>query len=269
MSKQPLYSLDRRAILAGAWRFFGQRFRLGRRYGLGFTIAFAATAMALWTFLEIVEGLTEHETLHHLDFRIREVVTRVVSPELTPWVVRITNAGSVPFTTGLVVLASVILLLRRQWWRMLELVFASAAGGLLVLALKGLFQRARPLERLVDAHGYSFPSGHAFGSMVFFGMLVRLAWISRMPLFGRISATLLCMLAILLIGISRVYLGVHWLTDILGGFTAGFIWLVASVIIIHLVEKRLPRRRAPGAGPGVGPVDAPAGEPARPPASDA
>jgi len=248
MSKQPLYSLDRRAVLAGAWRFFRQRFLLGHRYGLGLTIAFATTATALWTFLEIVDGLTEQETIYHLDFRVREVMGQVVSPELTPWVVRITNAGSVPFTTGLVVLVAVILLLRRRWWRMLEVVFASAAGGLVVLALKGLFQRARPLERLVDAHGYSFPSGHAFGSMVFFGILIRLAWISTMPVFGRISATLLCMLAILLIGISRVYLGVHWLTDVAGGYAAGFTWLVASVIIVRVVEHRIPPRRAPGPG---------------------
>jgi undecaprenyl-diphosphatase len=246
MSEHPHKRLDHRAILAGAWRFFQYRFRSGGRYGLGFTIAFAATIFALAAFLQIVDELAEQETVYHLDMEIRALMVRVVSPELTPWVVRVTNVGSVPFTSGLVVLVGVILLLRRQWWRMLELVFATAMGGLLVLVLKGLFQRSRPLEALVDAHGYSFPSGHAFGSTVFFGMLIRLAWSSSMPLFGRVSATLLCVLAVVLISTSRVYLGVHWLTDVMGGVTAGLTWLVACLIIVRVVEPWKPRGGAGG-----------------------
>jgi undecaprenyl-diphosphatase len=264
MNDHPHKALDHRAILAGAWRFCQQRFRMGGRYGLGFTLAFAATILALGTFLQIVDDLAEQETIYHLDMQIRALMVNVVSPALTPWVVRVTDVGSVPVISGMVVVVAGILLVRRQWWRMLELVVASAGGGLLVLVLKGLFQRARPVETLVDAHGFSFPSGHAFGSTVFFGMLVRLAWSSTMPLFGRISATLLCALAVLLICTSRVYLGVHWLTDVMGGVTAGLTWLIACLIIVRVVEPWRPPA-APGgdASPGASPG------PAQPPARDA
>jgi undecaprenyl-diphosphatase len=101
--------------------------------------------------------------------------------------------------------------------------------------IKEILQRERPsLQHLVEAGGYSFPSGHAMISMGFFGMIFAI-WAIERKIRGR-SLFLPCVLGallILLIGLSRVYLGVHFPTDIVGGYIAGIIWLVFTVPVIY------------------------------------
>lgn len=223
---------------SGLWPFLKRRFGRGHRYGIGFTLALVAIGGALWAFLEVVDAIADQETLYDLDFKVRQALEFVVSPERTEWVVRVTDVGGVPFTTGLVAAFALVLLFRRRWWPLVQLVFTTAGGALLIVALKALFHRARPVEKLVPASGYSFPSGHSFMAMSFYGVLVYLVWRTSWPLPVRILAVLFGTVMVLLIGASRVYLGVHWLTDVLGGFSAGLIWLVASVFIVRVVEHR-------------------------------
>lgn len=101
--------------------------------------------------------------------------------------------------------------------------------------IKEILQRERPsLQHLVEAGGYSFPSGHAMISMGFYGMIFAI-WAIERKIRGR-SLFLPCVLGallILLIGLSRVYLGVHFPTDIAGGYIAGIIWLVFTVPVIY------------------------------------
>ncbi|MMZ66269.1 putative undecaprenyl-diphosphatase YbjG [compost metagenome] len=101
--------------------------------------------------------------------------------------------------------------------------------------IKEILQRERPsLQHLVEAGGYSFPSGHAMISMGFFGTIFAI-WTIERKIRGR-SLFLPCalgVLLILLIGLSRVYLGVHFPTDIVGGYIAGIIWLVFTVPVIY------------------------------------
>ncbi|MHB0884031.1 phosphatase PAP2 family protein [Paenibacillus sp. SEL1] len=101
--------------------------------------------------------------------------------------------------------------------------------------IKEILQRERPsLQHLVEAGGYSFPSGHAMISMGFFGTIFAI-WAIERKIRGR-SLFLPCALGallILLIGLSRVYLGVHFPTDIVGGYIAGIIWLVFTVPVIY------------------------------------
>jgi undecaprenyl-diphosphatase len=112
--------------------------------------------------------------------------------------------------------------------------FAATMVGCVLLnpALKDVFRRARPpaADALGRAHGYSFPSGHAMGSMCLFGSLAYVIYFSidhsrRM----RALAVALCVLVILTIGASRVYLGVHYLSDVLAGFAAGLCWVAVCL----------------------------------------
>ncbi|MFK4303607.1 MULTISPECIES: phosphatase PAP2 family protein [unclassified Paenibacillus] len=101
--------------------------------------------------------------------------------------------------------------------------------------IKEVLQRERPsLQHLVEVGGYSFPSGHAMISMGFYGMIFAIWAIERK--IHECSIFLPCVLGvllILLIGLSRVYLGVHFPTDIAGGYIAGIIWLVFTVPVIY------------------------------------
>lgn len=96
--------------------------------------------------------------------------------------------------------------------------------------LKQIFQRARPeLNRLIEIGGYSFPSGHAMHAFALYGILTFLLWRHIEKKSRRIILIVVSTVVILLIGISRIYLGVHYPSDIIGGYLAGALWLAVSI----------------------------------------
>jgi undecaprenyl-diphosphatase len=133
---------------------------------------------------------------------------------------------------GIIIGVAAILAWRaRLWVEAVGLVVAAVGAGLILQGLKLFFQRARPslFPGLFKLTSYSFPSGHALGSLVCYGILayVLLRFIQRRWVkIALIAATVLLVLGI---GLSRVYLGVHYPTDILGGYIAGAIWLTIVI----------------------------------------
>lgn len=114
-------------------------------------------------------------------------------------------------------------------------------AGILNYGLKHFFMRQRPnLIHLVTEHSYSFPSGHSIGSMLFYGTLLFL-----LPKFVKKTTTcfllqILLGIAILLIGISRIYLGVHFPSDVLGGFSLGLAWLLLTYPVYINYQSKNP-----------------------------
>lgn len=125
-------------------------------------------------------------------------------------------------------------LVKKRYWKKVILLFSSVAGGaLLNLMLKNVFQRARPAipgAYMVD-NGFSFPSGHSMISLVFYGMVAYLAmgYVKNNNWKGLLIVGICVICA--LIGFSRLYLGVHYLTDVLAGWAAGGLWLAACIFI--------------------------------------
>ena len=108
--------------------------------------------------------------------------------------------------------------------------------------LKQIYHRPRPLLPLVSASGLSFPSGHAMISASFYGLLIYLAWTNvRRPALRYALVAVLAGL-ILLIGLTRVYLRVHYATDVLAGFTAGLAWLVVAIPLLKQLEIVVKKR---------------------------
>ena len=143
---------------------------------------------------------------------------------------------------GLAVLGLIVgglLVLKRHWRWMIYLAITCGGGSLLNLELKHYFERARPAlaEALRQAHGYSFPSGHAMGSTVVFGALAYLAtrvltlWRWRSAAIA-LACTLVCSVAL-----SRVYLGVHWISDIAAGISAGGLWVVVTTVAYEVLRR--------------------------------
>jgi undecaprenyl-diphosphatase len=106
------------------------------------------------------------------------------------------------------------------------------SGGIgLNYLLKQLFLRDRPQlwERILDVSNYSFPSGHAMISLVVYGFIGY--WLAKKYPAWRWLTTSFTIAFILAIGFSRLYLGVHWPTDVIAGYTAGLVWLLACVLV--------------------------------------
>ena len=139
----------------------------------------------------------------------------------------------------LIISLAVAVVLVVRHYRRGSILLVGAMGGdvLLVEVAKSLFQVARPANMLVPDGGYSFPSGHATASMVFFGVLTFLAW-QRWGSTKVKAATVGFDVAVtLLIGFDRIYLNVHWFSDVVGGYLLGAFWLTFVIMIFRYYVK--------------------------------
>lgn len=225
------------------WAFILQRFKHGERYGLDFTLAFIAIVGAMWIFVELVDLAVTETELYHVDRQIQVLMSGLLTPSVVEYVAFVTDLGGTKGTVIGVLLVGIPLLLTRRWWSLFGLLFTTAGGGIVLWGLKLFFQRARPAESFIEVGGFAFPSGHAFAAMAFFGYLVYLAFRHFRHDVLRIAVTVFSLIMILLIGSSRVFLNVHWLTDVVGGYVAGFAWLILSILIIRHVEWPHRQRR--------------------------
>lgn len=223
--------------------FLRRRVERGAPLGLGVTLAFVATVLALWAFLGVVDSVTEQDDLFRFDAGAHAAVYAFVGPRREGLVWAVTWLGNNATIIAFVALTAAALLAARRRDLALRVVLASGVGGLVVLGLKSLFQRARPLEQVVPAQGFSLPSGHAFASTVFYGMLVYLVWRLTDRPWARALAVALGLFVIGAVGLSRVYLNVHFLTDVVAGWAAGTAWLVAVLLVVHGVEHGWASRR--------------------------
>lgn len=114
-----------------------------------------------------------------------------------------------------------------------------AGSALLNQALKSLFQRERPtLYRIIEANGFSFPSGHSMAAFTMYGVLAFLLWRHIPTSLGRATLIVCSTAMITAIGLSRIYLGVHYPSDVFGGFLASGCWLAFSIWFFQRGQER-------------------------------
>lgn len=170
------------------------------------------------------------EWLVPFDQPLQEFVRNPLSETKTTFFKSLTFFGNTTTVMTLIALTICYLFIKKYYSELLWVIFTSAFGAILNYLIKFVYQRPRPsIEHLVDASHYSFPSGHSMASLIFYGSLIVLVHllIKNKSLQTILSAGLF--LLILLIGISRVYVGVHYPTDIIGGFLLGGAVLLASI----------------------------------------
>lgn len=198
-----------------------------------FVLYMLPVILVVWLAEEVVEG----EPLG-FDKLAMLWIKQQHSPVLTTFFRIITEFG------GLFLLGSITILVTLLYWlkkrRKAALFVATSVGGaaLINLILKSIFQRDRPdfWQHLVQESGYSFPSGHAMASAAFAFSLIFLLWRTRFRWYAVVGGGVY----LLLIGVSRMYLGVHYPTDIVTGWCVSFIWvsLVALMIYEYTAIKR-------------------------------
>jgi undecaprenyl-diphosphatase len=209
------------------------------------------TAWAGDAFIDLAEKVhAKNTTLQHADTSVHDWTITERSPSATRFFTTMTMIGGPAGVAAILVIVAIVLAVRRRWRWLIYLVVTAGGGGLLNLELKRYFARARPdvAEMLRRANGYSFPSGHAMGSAVAFGALAYLSFraIKSWPAKTAMIAFLYTIIAA--VALSRVYLGVHWISDVLGGVTAGTVW-VATTTVAYETLRRIRRMHAYVASP--------------------
>ena len=189
-------------------------------------------------FAELADGLGGDEAMGDFDDAFILAVQRTTAPSLVHAFAAVTRLGDAATLSVIGLLVFFALLWRRRI--RLALIWAAAVGGnaLLNVSLKIVFARARPVHEggLVLEQGFSFPSGHASGSVVTYGMLAYLV-LRLLSARWHLPALLLAAVAALSIGSSRVFLRVHYPSDVLAGFASGSAWLAMCILSVELARR--------------------------------
>ncbi|MBN3886535.1 MAG: phosphatase PAP2 family protein [Nostoc sp.] len=200
-------------------------------------VGLASCLLILFVLAQLAEEVLERDAFT-FDTTFLLWLHQFANPNLDNLMLFITNLGN-PRTVVIVAGATVLLL----WWQRYReeakfFVLACLGGLILNTGLKLFFSKPRPelWHRLISEKSFSFPSGHALGSMVLYGFIAyELA--THYPLFTKVIYSLTVIL-IAAIGISRLYLGVHWPTDIIAGYGVGFLWLMICITMLKLQRLR-------------------------------
>jgi membrane-associated phospholipid phosphatase len=157
----------------------------------------------------------------------------------------------------LVAIVAAILLIRKERASAIFVLVTAVGGAILNTGLKMIFARARPdmATAIAVARFYSFPSGHAMISFITCGALAYIALRQPWSWALKSAALAVALTIVVLVGVSRVYLGVHWTSDIAGGWSAGIVWLAAAVVAFEMLLRLRQRKR--GAAPSPPTADVP------------
>lgn len=214
------------------YHFINKRKHIFSKYHLYTLIA---NIFSLYMFAKMAESVVDMDLVTNLDIWLNERVTHLWSPQLNEVMIFITNIAS-PLNLSLFsIFLLVVLFIKKKWYYSILLVTGMTGGVLFKLLIKFLMQRERPLNALIEASGYSFPSGHATMAIIFFVTLLFAFKDEIKNSFLKLIFTGTTVLAFLLVGLSRVYLNVHWFSDVLAGFALGMFWLTLLVLVFQYI----------------------------------
>lgn len=213
------------------------------------TILLLVTPLLLFGGIALAIDTPPPGRLARFDAALAESLPTHLSLSTLRWIAALSHFGDflpVALATALIAL---VLLLRRHW--QLANAWLLAVVGIVPIngTLKAMFRRARPLHDhgFIVEHGWSFPSGHAFGAIVFYGMLAYVLLRLLPRRFHRVVLAL-AVAGVGLIGISRILLQVHYLSDVLAGFAGGATWLLVCIGLTEQLYTQAPRAPLPGTG---------------------
>ncbi len=224
-----------------AWEFIIRRFKPGEYLGLHLTIGLLVSIAALWLFGGITEDVVHHDPLTQFDLTLLAWFHAHATASGLKIFAAISVLGSPLAMTVLGVAVALLLAARHSWLLLAGWCAAFAGGGVLDVALKHIIRRPRPIYAtpfLREYYSFSFPSGHAMGSLIGYAMLAYLLvtlWARRWQAKAAIVST--ATVLILAIGVSRLYLGVHYFSDVVGGYAAGVLWVSACITGVEIARR--------------------------------
>lgn len=221
-------------------RFIEARLSPGGEFGLHLTAGLALLLVSGAIFGDLAEDVMGKEAITVLDLQVAHWFHAHAFEPLTSFMLAVSwlHTGF-----GMAVMVAALgwyfWRVKARYW-LLALLVAVPTGAALNVALKYYFQRTRPVfdEPLVTLATYSFPSGHAAASTVFYGLLASYLVIARPHWHVRLGTAVGCSLMVLLVAFSRVYLGAHFMSDVLAGMAESVAWLAVCITAISTLRRR-------------------------------
>jgi undecaprenyl-diphosphatase len=211
----------------------------GEYQGLHLTLGLLAAAGCLWIFGKLAEDVVSNDPLLSVDQTAATAIHELRTPALTAIFLIVTALGSIEAIALVSLVGAVVFGAWRRWLLFGTWVIAAGGSVVLILLLKALFARPRPYfeQPLLLETYYSFPSGHAMEAVVLYGMLAYFAVLALRTWRARAAVVLGTNLLVLLVGFSRMYLGVHYFSDVVAGFAAGGVWLSTCITAMEFVRR--------------------------------
>ncbi|GAB2769711.1 phosphatase PAP2 family protein [Salinimicrobium soli] len=214
-------------------------------YYLLIFFAFIAFIFGVNLFIELTDELPG-SGLKVYDDKITDYIISFRTPELNHFFQFVTDLGDVYayiVVTTIAVLFFFFKLKNKKFiFQLLGVLLLSALSN---IALKQAINRARPtIEHMVVVKTLSYPSGHSMSAMAFYGFLIYLLFRIKMAKWLRFLLAFIFTFLILSIGLSRIYLGVHFPSDVAGGFIAGLIWVAFCIVLFNIIDLLRERKRA-------------------------
>jgi membrane-associated phospholipid phosphatase len=176
---------------------------------------------------------------HDRDQDIFQFLAHYVTPARTSFMEALTWCASSTFMQigyGLLVAGYLI---AKNWKRAIEIGVIGLGGWIINFLMKLGFERERPPNPLIaPLKNFSFPSGHATSAFIFYGLIVYLVWKTKLPRIFKIVAAVILISFALLIGFSRIYLRVHYTTDVVAGFCIGLAWLGLAIWMMERTKEK-------------------------------
>ena len=221
------------------WTFVRARFDPRSHLGLGLTVRLILFGLAIWAFSRVLDAVLDNRTLVSIDRAVETWFHAHASPAGMKFFNVVTQLGS-PVVNVLIGVVAIYLLYKRQYPLLFTWLAANLGGKIIEFVIKNTVHRSRPTygAEFLRTVSFSFPSGHTMGSTICYLMLAYM--IAARPGTSHRARFLAFGLGIgivLVVAFSRLYLQVHYPTDVMGGFTAGFAWLVACGVTRHLFTE--------------------------------
>lgn len=221
------------------WLFVRARFDPRSHLGLGLTVRLLLFGLAIWAFSGVLDAVLDNKTLVAIDRAVETWFHAHATAGGLAFFNIVTQLGS-PVVNVLIGIVAIYLLYKRQFPLLFTWLAANLGGKIIELVIKNTVHRSRPTyaAEFLRTVSFSFPSGHTMGSTICYLMLAYIvAARPGTPRRARPAAFVVAMVVIVAVAFSRLYLQVHYPTDVIGGFTAGFAWLAACGVTRHLFTE--------------------------------
>ncbi len=176
---------------------------------------------------------------NEIDAKVFQQIEPYTSPTITAIMNFFTFFGSTDFLfPAYTLLALFYIVFKKNTRRSLNITAIGLSSVLLMLLIKNIFKRNRPPDPLVAAKGFSYPSGHSTSAFTFCGILIYILWESQVKKVWKWIGTVALLLFAAIVAFSRVYLHVHYASDVLAGFCLSFLWLTICIFVLKRINNR-------------------------------
>lgn len=220
------------------YKFLWQRLHAQHFHGLPLTILLLLMIYIAAVFVGLVEDVVTSDSIVALDHLVSQQMSLLSEAGVIDVFIPITSLASTPITILVMLLTAIICWVVRQRYIIIGLLIAVIGSTIFTFVTKMIFQRARPIDILLLESTYSFPSGHATVTVALYGFLAYIAIRFSERFAVQVHIVMMTMLITVLIGLSRILLNEHYLSDVLGGYLVGTLWLTVAISVTEWLTTK-------------------------------